>query len=32
VKGSRWLGVAGIAAIVGAVAVLGLAFWRFGRR
>jgi uncharacterized membrane protein len=32
VEGSRWLGVAGIAAIVGAVAVLGLAFWRFGRR
>ena len=32
VEGSRWFGVAGIAAIVGAVAVLGLAFWRFGRR
>jgi uncharacterized membrane protein len=32
VEGSRWLGVAGIAAIVAAVAVLGLAFWRFGRR
>jgi uncharacterized membrane protein len=32
VDGSRWLGLAGIAAIVGAVAVLGLAFWRFGRR
>lgn len=32
VEGSPWLGVAGIAAIVGAVALLGLAFWRFGRR
>jgi uncharacterized membrane protein len=32
VEGSRWLGLAGIAAIVAAVAVLGLAFWRFGRR
>ena len=32
VEGSAWLGVAGIAAIVGAVVVLGLAFWRFGRR
>jgi uncharacterized membrane protein len=32
VEGSRWLGLAGGAAIVAAVAVLGLAFWRFGRR
>ena len=32
VEGSAWLGVAGVAAIVGAVVVLGLAFWRFGRR
>ena len=32
VEGSRWLGLAGIVAIVGAVVVLGLAYWRFGRR
>lgn len=32
VEGSRTLGVVGIALIVAAVGVLGLVFWRFGRR